>query len=31
MIFISLIYIGAEINPGDILIGKVTPKGEDAP
>ena len=24
----GIIYIGAEVNPGDILIGKVTPKGE---
>jgi DNA-directed RNA polymerase subunit beta len=22
------VYIGAEVNPGDILVGKVTPKGE---
>ena len=24
----GIIYIGAEANPGDILVGKVTPKGE---
>jgi DNA-directed RNA polymerase subunit beta len=24
----GIVYIGAEVNPGDILIGKVTPKGE---
>ena len=24
----GIIYIGAEVNPGDILVGKVTPKGE---
>ena len=24
----GIIYVGAEVNPGDILIGKVTPKGE---
>ena len=24
----GIIYIGAEVHPGDILIGKVTPKGE---
>ena len=24
----GVVYIGAEINPGDILVGKVTPKGE---
>ncbi|QEL12150.1 DNA-directed RNA polymerase subunit beta [Kushneria phosphatilytica] len=24
----GIVYIGAEINPGDILVGKVTPKGE---
>ena len=24
----GMIYIGANVNPGDILIGKVTPKGE---
>ncbi len=23
-----MVYIGAEVNPGDILVGKVTPKGE---
>ena len=27
----GLIRIGAEINPGDILIGKITPKGESDP
>jgi DNA-directed RNA polymerase subunit beta len=27
----GLIRIGAEINPGDILIGKITPKGETDP
>ena len=24
----GMIYIGAEVKPGDILVGKVTPKGE---
>ncbi|MCG3145269.1 MAG: DNA-directed RNA polymerase subunit beta [Gammaproteobacteria bacterium] len=24
----GVVYIGAEVNPGDILVGKVTPKGE---
>ncbi|HIB18715.1 MAG TPA: DNA-directed RNA polymerase subunit beta [Alphaproteobacteria bacterium] len=24
----GIVYIGAELNPGDILVGKVTPKGE---
>jgi DNA-directed RNA polymerase subunit beta len=24
----GIVYIGADVNPGDILIGKVTPKGE---
>ncbi len=24
----GIVYIGAEMNPGDILVGKVTPKGE---
>jgi DNA-directed RNA polymerase subunit beta len=24
----GIVYVGAEVNPGDILIGKVTPKGE---
>ncbi|MBN1867899.1 DNA-directed RNA polymerase subunit beta [Candidatus Sumerlaeota bacterium] len=24
----GLVYVGAEVNPGDILVGKVTPKGE---
>ena len=24
----GILYIGAEVNPGDILVGKVTPKGE---
>ncbi|MEL6805402.1 MAG: DNA-directed RNA polymerase subunit beta, partial [Bacteroidota bacterium] len=27
----GLIRIGAEVNPGDILIGKITPKGESDP
>jgi DNA-directed RNA polymerase subunit beta len=27
----GMIRIGAEINPGDILIGKITPKGESDP
>lgn len=26
----GIIYVGAEVNPGDILVGKVTPKGESA-
>ena len=24
----GIIHIGAKVNPGDILVGKVTPKGE---
>ncbi|MEM7445311.1 MAG: DNA-directed RNA polymerase subunit beta [Pseudomonadota bacterium] len=24
----GMVYVGAEVNPGDILVGKVTPKGE---
>jgi DNA-directed RNA polymerase subunit beta len=24
----SSVYVGAEVNPGDVLVGKVTPKGE---
>ena len=24
----GIVYIGAEVAPGDILVGKVTPKGE---
>jgi DNA-directed RNA polymerase subunit beta len=24
----GIVYIGAEVNPGDVLVGKVTPKGE---
>ena len=24
----GMVYIGSEVNPGDILVGKVTPKGE---
>merc|ERR1711939_1126332 len=24
----GIVYIGAEVEPGDILVGKVTPKGE---
>ena len=24
----GVVYIGAEVNPGDILVGKITPKGE---
>ncbi len=24
----GIVYIGSEVNPGDILVGKVTPKGE---
>lgn len=27
----GIIRIGAEVGPGDILVGKVTPKGENAP
>jgi DNA-directed RNA polymerase subunit beta len=27
----ELFRIGAEVNPGDILIGKITPKGESDP
>ena len=27
----GMIRIGAEVNPGDILIGKITPKGESDP
>jgi DNA-directed RNA polymerase subunit beta len=27
----GIIRIGAEVNPGDILIGKITPKGESDP
>ena len=26
----GIIYIGAEVKPGDILVGKVTPKGDSA-
>ena len=26
----GIVYVGAEVNPGDILVGKVTPKGETA-
>ncbi|MBM3630920.1 MAG: DNA-directed RNA polymerase subunit beta [Alphaproteobacteria bacterium] len=26
----GIVYIGAEVNPGDILVGKVTPKGDSA-
>ena len=26
----GIVYIGAEVNPSDILVGKVTPKGETA-
>ncbi len=25
---VGIVHIGAEVNPGDILVGKVTPKGE---
>ena len=25
---VGIVYVGAEVNPGDILVGKVTPKGE---
>ena len=28
---LGMIRIGAEVNPGDILIGKITPKGESDP
>ena len=24
----GIVYVGAEVKPGDILVGKVTPKGE---
>ena len=24
----GIVYVGAEVGPGDILVGKVTPKGE---
>ena len=24
----GIVYVGAEVEPGDILVGKVTPKGE---
>ena len=24
----GIVYVGAELNPGDVLVGKVTPKGE---
>ena len=24
----GIVYVGAEVNSGDILVGKVTPKGE---
>src|SRR5260370_10022172 len=24
----GIVYIGAEVHPGDILVGKITPKGE---
>src|SRR3712207_9310742 len=24
----GIVYIGAEVEPGDILVGKITPKGE---
>ena len=27
----GMIRVGAEVNPGDILIGKITPKGESDP
>ena len=27
----GMIRIGAEVHPGDILIGKITPKGESDP
>ena len=26
----GIVYIGAEVNAGDILVGKVTPKGDSA-
>ena len=26
----GIVYIGAEVKPGDILVGKVTPKGDTA-
>ena len=26
----GIVYIGAEVKPGDILVGKVTPKGDSA-
>ena len=26
-----MIRVGAEVNPGDIFIGKITPKGESDP
>ena len=26
----GIVYVGAEVKPGDILVGKVTPKGEVA-
>ncbi len=26
----GIVYIGAEVHPGDILVGKITPKGEIA-
>ena len=25
----GIVYVGAEVNPGDILVGKITPKGEN--
>ena len=25
---VGTVYIGAEVTPGDILVGKITPKGE---
>ena len=25
----GIVYIGAEVGQGDILVGKITPKGED--
>jgi len=24
----GIVYVGAEVNPGDVLVGKITPKGE---
>jgi DNA-directed RNA polymerase subunit beta len=27
----KMVWIGAEVKPGDILIGKITPKGESDP